>query len=61
MTNIIDFRAKVKSYHKKMKQEDSGEMGKIILFSGVRFERFETTDIDLKLSENSQFVKNKSR
>lgn len=61
MADIIDFRAKSKPYHKQFKNTDlQTKMGQIILFSGVRFERDETENIDSKVEKTTEFLTSKS-
>lgn len=61
MADIIDFRAKSKPYRKANTSKDSSvELGQIILFSGVRFERDETTQLDDGINKSSDFLTSKS-
>lgn len=62
MADIIDFRAKTKAFRKNNKPTDNGvKMGEIILFSGVRIQRDDVTELDTQLPKHDQFLETKSQ
>lgn len=61
MADIIDFRAKAKPYRKQNELNiNASELGKIILFSGVRIERDEMPTLETDLTKSVTFLNSKS-
>ena len=62
MADIIDFKSKATTHRKKIDSNvKNNEMGEIILFSGVRFERDENLKDEIKLSKDGVLLHSKTR
>ncbi|MGL1922059.1 MAG: hypothetical protein OCD03_13625 [Hyphomicrobiales bacterium] len=61
MADIIDFRAKAKPYRKQSQSKtEETQLGQIILFSGVRFQRDEDVTFENQTNKTQKFLSTKS-